>query len=126
MTLVSGTQVSDRYSEHPKERMDAIRNNPNRRLVRYQGSASPVPEQIRDQGDYMKFFRMYKDVFIPYAGADNYTSHSLLYFLLSLSEVSPTKCSVIESKKVFSLSGAIDIQRLEDPDFKSLVEYGEF
>jgi len=88
-----------------------------RKLQRLTGAKSPIPAQIKDTGEYKNFFATYKDVFIPYAGTVNSTSQSLLNFLLSLSELSPTKGSIIRAKYLFSLSGKMRIQRNLDFNF---------
>jgi len=88
-----------------------------RKIERLTKSGSPIPAQIKDAGEYARFFNLYKDVFIPYAGTENYTSQGLLNFLLSLSQLSPTKCSVIRSQYQFALSGKIQIVRAMDTDF---------
>jgi hypothetical protein len=93
------------------------RRNKAKKTMRLAKRQSPIPAQIRDSEEFSKFFKFYKDVFIPYAGTHNQSSQGLLTFLLTLKELSPTKCAIIKSKKQVALSGKIDITRKADPDF---------
>ena len=116
MALVTGVPNKDVNKEpNLKERLK--KRNKQRKTVRYVGAKSPIPAQIIDQEEYAQFYKIFKDVFIPYAGTDNGTADGMLRFLINLSEVSPTKWAVIDSKQRFSLSGAIEVHKKTDPDY---------
>lgn len=79
---------------------------------------SPIPAQIEDSGDLRQFFSNYKDYLIPYAGTDQYTSHALQSFLISLCELSPTKAAVLKSQTSHAFGGKIDIVEKKDPVYE--------
>lgn len=78
---------------------------------------SPIPATIKDADEYARFFKQAKDVFIPYSGTSEYSSHGLLGLLLALRELSPTTSGVLLAKKRFALSGKINIIRQADEVF---------
>lgn len=92
--------------------------------IRFQNPESPIPAQIEDGEEYARFFKTFREVFVPYAGTNNHTSHSLLHFLLSLSELSPTQAGVIRAKKFFAFGGKVKVARRDDPVF-DIGEIGE-
>lgn len=92
-------------------------NRRNGAYIRFKEPESPIPAQIQDAEEYARFFKVWKNVFVPYAGTDNYSSHSLLHFLLSLAELSPTQAGVIRAKKFFAFGGKVHVSRREDPVF---------
>lgn len=108
MAIVNGVE-----RETLKERA----NRHKRRAFRFERPANPVPAQIQDAGEYRKFFGKYRDVFVPYAGTNEYTSHSLLAFLIALKDLSPTKSAVLRGKKSFAIGGPVEIVRRYDPVF---------
>lgn len=92
-------------------------NGRNASYIRFQNPESPIPAQIEDGEEYARFFKAFRQVFVPYAGTNNHSSHSLLHFLLSLSELSPTKAGIIRAKKFFAFGGKVKIARRDDPVF---------
>lgn len=87
------------------------------RTFRFDLPKSPIPAQIEDAEEFRRFFKTYPDLFIPYAGTSTYTSHSLLAFLISLAELSPTQSGVIQAKKRLAFGGKVKIVRRSDPVF---------
>jgi len=101
---------------NPKE---ALRANRRVGSVRFDMPENPIPAQITDAGEIKKFFSTFKDVFVPYAGTEQSSSHSLLAFLVSLKEVSTTEGAVIEDMKRHMFSGKVVIERSTDPVFET-------
>jgi len=87
------------------------------RTFRFDNPKGPVPAQIVDAEEYARLFKTFPDVFIPYAGTSNHTSHALLAFLLSLGELSPTQSGVIQAKKRLAFGGKVKIIRRSDDTF---------
>lgn len=113
--IKTGVPASNDDELNLKQRLN--RRNRAQKTMRLAKRQGPIPAQIRDSDEFSKFFKFYKDVFIPYAGTSNSSSQGLLTFLLSLKELSPTKCAIIKSKKQVALSGKIRITKRIDPDF---------
>lgn len=78
---------------------------------------SPIPATIKDAREFARFFKSAKDVFIPYAGTNEYSSHGLLGLLLAMRELSQTTSGVLLAKKRFALAGKIEIVQQEDEVF---------
>lgn len=88
-----------------------------RKEFRFANPENPLPGQIEDRNELKEFFTQYKNVFIPYSGNDQTTSHTLLYFLYSLPDLSPTLGAVIGRIKRYSFGGKVEIVRRLDPVF---------
>ncbi len=88
-----------------------------RREVRFSSPENPLPAQIEDRNTLKEFFTRYGNVFVPYSGTDQHTSHTLLYFLYNLPDLSPTLGAVIERIKRYSFGGKVEIIRRLDPVF---------
>ncbi len=114
MNTLAGTQQSE--PSNIKSRYNK-RTLPTGLRPYFSGLKSPVPATIKDAKEYERFFKDYKDVFIPYSGTAEYTSHTLLGLLLSLKELSPTTSGVLLAKKRFALAGRVDVVRNEDETF---------
>lgn len=112
MAAYSG--CDDGTTDNIKERLKRQK----RPTTRFASAKNPIPEQIKDAQEYEKFFKTYKDTFIPYAGTDKYTAHSLLGFLMSLRDLSPTQAACIRSKNTYCLGGEVDIVKRYNPVFK--------
>lgn len=109
----NGTDCCQEDGHNPKVSM-ARRN---RKKFRFSSPDSPIPVEIQDAGELKRFFKSYSEVFVPYRGTDEFTSHSLQSFLISLCDLSPTQGAVIRSKKSFAFGGKIDIVKRLDPVF---------
>ena len=85
--------------------------------LKFENVSSPIPAQIADREDAKLFFETYRNVFVPYAGTSQSTSHALLSLLYALRENSPTKGSVLERIKSYSLGGDVEIINKTDSVF---------
>jgi len=90
MAIVNGVE-----RETLKERATRAK----RKAFRFDKPANPIPAQVQDAGEFKKFFGKYQDVFIPYAGTDNGSAHSLLAFLIALKDLSSTKSAVLSDEQ---------------------------
>lgn len=88
-----------------------------RRRIQVVESESPVQAQIRDRSEVQSFFKEYKRVFVPYSGTEAGSSHALMAFLLSLSDISPTQSAILESMRKALFGGDIEIIGRVDPVF---------
>ena len=79
---------------------------------------NPVAAQIEDGAELKRFFQHYRDVYVPYAGTNEYTSHALRAFLASLSELSPTKNACINKIESFCFGGKVSLIRRLDPVYE--------
>lgn len=87
----------------------ADRNRRSRSLKkrsRYFGVDNPLPKQIKDSKDVQKFFRQFP--FVPYAGWDRVTAHSLLQKFIDYKDISVTTGAVIEKIKTYSFGAKIE------------------
>lgn len=84
---------------------------------------NPVVEQIVDSSELTKFFRDNK--FIPFAGTDKGTGHTLLQFLLAMRNLSDTNGSCIETMKTYCFGGKIAFEQSVDVVFDTGTEHGE-
>jgi len=119
MGSANGTMVEccgDEATHNPK--LTLAREKARQAAFRFAEPRNPVPAQIEDAGEYKDFFSAYKDVFVPYAGTDEATSHSLQQFLISLVDLSPTHGAVIRSMKTHAFGGKIRITRRFDTVFE--------
>ncbi|MCB0595422.1 MAG: hypothetical protein KDD28_15125 [Phaeodactylibacter sp.] len=82
---------------------------------RFAEPSSPIPAQVEDVKDIREFFGKYKDVYVPYAGTDKHTSHSLQAFLNSLLELSPTHGACADKIQKLCFGGKVDFVRRLDP-----------
>lgn len=111
MSILSGSNGETNL----KERLNTRNFYGSRQIKPYLSALkSPVPATVKDADEYERFFKTYKDVFIPYSGTEKYSSHSLLGLLLSLKELSVTTSGVLLAKRRFALSGKI--RMVKDPD----------
>ena len=76
---------------------------------------NPIPNEVKDTDKIRDFFRRYP--FIPYAGFDRFTAHSLLQRMIDMKHLSVTHGSCIESKKRFAFGAKIDVIRNFNPVF---------
>lgn len=90
------------------------------RMFSFKDIANPIPDEIRDPESYKKTFG--KNAFIPYAGTDSGTAHSLLKWLNSMKYLSPTHGACVESIKTYTLGALLDIVRVPSLSFD--VGYG--
>ena len=97
----------------------------NGQALRFAKTPNPIPAQIKDADRYEAFFRIYKDSFVPFAGTEHYSSHSLLSFLLYLGELSPTHAACISKLTSFGFGGKVDIVNRLDPVYNLGSETGE-
>jgi len=75
----------------------------------------PIPKEIEDSDWLKKFFDQYK--YIPYAGTSRTTGHSLLYWYIMLSKLSPTHGSAIGKLVKYAFGGKAYFERAEDPEY---------
>lgn len=75
----------------------------------------PIPKEIEDGAWLKKFFDQYK--YIPYAGTSRTTGHSLLYWYIMLSKLSPTHGSAIGKLVKYAFGGKAYFERAEDPEY---------
>ena len=81
-----------------------------KRIFGFEDIKNPIPAEIKDPKEFRQTFG--KNAFIPYAGADNYSSHGLLNWLNSMRFLSPTHGSCIESIKSYAFPGYLDIVKV--------------
>ena len=65
--------------------------------------------------EVLEFFTAYREVYVPYAGDFNTSSHSLQAFLNSLLELSPTHNACAEKIQKLCFGGKVDFVRRLDP-----------
>ena len=75
----------------------------------------PIPKEIEDADWLKKFFDQYK--YVPYAGTTRQTGHSLLYWYIMLSKLSPTHGSAIGKLVKYAFGGKAYFERAEDPEY---------
>ena len=85
--------------------------------LRFDSPVNPVPAEIRDAKEYRRLFGGLKNIFVPYAGNERYSSHALLNFLYTLAEVSPTQSGIIGKKQRYAFGGKVRVVRRQDKDF---------
>ena len=105
------------YGECPPD--EAI--NPKKRFggkrltsFRFDMPKNPVAAQIEDGAELKRFFKEYGDVYVPYAGTNEYTSHALRAFLTSLADLSPTKTACVNRVESFCFGGKVGLVRRQD------------
>ncbi len=84
---------------------------------------NPIEEQIADTNDLKKLFTDFK--FIPFAGEDSNTGHSLLKFLMSMRTLSDTHGSCIETIKTYCFGSKIEFVKATDNVFDTGDDEGE-
>lgn len=82
---------------------------------RYFEIENPIPDQIKDSDDLTKFFTRFP--YIPFAGHDKVTAHSLLKKFIDYKILSVTTGATIESIKTYAFGGKIDIVKSFMPEF---------
>jgi hypothetical protein len=85
------------------------------RSVRLPELPDPIPKEIEDADWLKKFFDQYK--YVPYAGTTRATGHSLLYWYIMLSKLSPTHGSAISKLVKYAFGGKAYFERAEDPEY---------
>lgn len=75
---------------------------------------NPIPKEVTDPEDIKLFFKNYP--FIPYAGTETNTNHSLINWLDAMRSLSPTHGSCINSIKSYALGDKLDLKKY-NPDF---------
>jgi len=103
--------------DSPKEAMKKAEKSANKgrgnfRLLNIQ---NPIPEEITDSEQLSKTFEKYR--LVPFAGKDNWTGHSVLYWYLMLAKLSTTHGSVIEKISRYAFGSAAYLTQGEDMDF---------
>jgi len=76
---------------------------------------NPIPDEVRDAQEISQVWEKYK--LVPFAGADKYTGHSLLYWYLMLARLSPTHGAAIEKLSKYTVGGRAIFVRSENPDY---------
>lgn len=84
---------------------------------------NPIAEQIADSAELKKMFSDFK--FIPFAGEDQHTGHSLLKFLMSMRTLSDTHASCIETIKTYCFGSKIEFVKETDNVFDTGDDAGE-
>ena len=76
---------------------------------------NPIPAEITDPDAIKTTFQDYP--FIPYAGTEHSSAYGLLLWLNSMSHLSPTHGSCINSIKTYALGQPLDIVKKESSNF---------
>lgn len=79
--------------------------------------SNPIPDEVKDSTELKKVFRNWN--LVPFAGNTQYTSHSLLGWLLMLYKMSPTNNAAINKKIKFAVGGKARVVRAVDPEFET-------
>jgi len=79
--------------------------------------SNPIPDEVKDSTELKKVFRNWN--LVPFAGNTQYTSHSLLGWLLMLYKMSPTNNAAINKKIKFAVGGKARVVRSVDPEFET-------
>lgn len=77
--------------------------------------ANPIPDEVSDPDDLRKWFR--KNEYIPFAGYNYDSQHTVLRFIDNLATLSPTLGGVINSIGYACFGGKTDIKQIQDFDF---------
>lgn len=78
---------------------------------------NPIPDEIKDVGEIKKLFKNWN--FVPYAGTNSHSGHSLLVWYLMLAKLSPTNAASIKKKIKFAVGGKARVIRSIDPEFET-------
>ena len=78
---------------------------------------NPIPAEIRDVGEIKKLFKSWN--FVPYAGTNAESGHSLLTWYLMLAKLSATNAAAINKKIKFAVGGKARVIRATDPEFET-------
>ena len=84
---------------------------------------NPIPKEISDTDEIQEFFRKYR--FIPYAGTNLNSGHSLLAWYELLYSLSPTNSSCINKKAAFAFGSIPTAGFAIDPNFDTGEELKE-
>lgn len=78
---------------------------------------NPIPAEIRDVGEINELFKSWN--FVPYAGTNGESGHSLLMWYLMLAKLSATNAASIQKKIKFAVGGKARVIRSSDPEFET-------
>lgn len=84
---------------------------------------NPIPDEVADAAEIRKFFEKYR--FVPYAGTNEHSGHSLLAFYKMLYKMSPTHGSCIRKKSDFAFGSRPTAIPWYDMDFDTGDEVAE-
>jgi hypothetical protein len=77
---------------------------------------NPIPGEIRDVREIRKLFKSWN--FVPYAGTNAESGHSLLAWYLMLAKLSATNAAAIDKKIKFAVGGKARVIRAEDTEYE--------
>ncbi len=86
-----------------REHANQLHQESNLKLIGFESMENPLIEEVEDSDLIQKFFETEK--LIPYAGTNYSSGHSLLRYYDTMSVLSPTSYSIMNSKSNTSFSG---------------------
>lgn len=111
--LLMNEPLNGEYAFNPKA--NRPQNKRNGRLFNWTAERNPIEGQITDKGQLKEMFSKYP--LIPYAGTSYNSGHRLLYFLLSMVDLSTTHGACIVSQKKFAFGGKLGLCKNSDSVF---------
>ncbi len=109
---MSGSNGSALVEYNPKRDKEDVRG---RGFTVFSSLKNPIPDEVADADEIKKFFEKYR--FVPYAGTNHHSGHSLLAFYLMLYKLSPTHGACIRRKSNFAFGSRPTAVPMFDADF---------
>lgn len=85
------------------------------KLFNWTAERNPIAGQIKDTKELTKLFKKYP--LVPYAGDNLHSGHRLLYFLMSMMDLSTTHGACVISQKKFAFGGKLGLVKNSDAVF---------
>ena len=108
--------ATDNCCDDPKSPMHNFRKGRRKIGIELMDFPNPIPAEITDADDLSKLLEKWK--FVPYAGMNKHTGHSLLLWYLMLAKLSPTHGACIRKRIQYAIGGKVIFTRSTDPDFE--------
>lgn len=114
MSLNNSNGCCDDSPTQAEAPFNELRGRRSKRLKLFE-IENPLPAEVTDTTDIQKMFDEHR--LVPFATVDKRTGHALLYWYLTLAQLSPMNAACIEKVKKYVVGSKAVIERSEDPDF---------
>lgn len=112
---------SNTYQEwNPKMEANKSRTNVDSAKFSFNQLENPIPLEIRDIEDIHSFLTNRK--YVPYAGTEEYTAHTFMFWLQSIAQLAPTLDACIKSMMSYAFGGKLTVRTLESDIFNMETE----